>query len=164
MQVQVGTVINGKITGITGFGAFVELEGGGNGLVHISEVASEYVDDINNHLSVGQEVKVKVVNVEGNGKISLSIKKAAEVKKPDGGGPSGGRPGGGKSGGRPGGGRPSAGGNASAAFRPAAPQNPAEMSFEDKLLKFKQDSDEKMLSLKRSSDGKRGSGGYRRTY
>src|SRR5699024_11849006 len=70
--------LQGKVTGITNFGAFVELEKGKTGLVHISEVADTYVKDINEHLTVGDEIKVKVINVEDDGKIGLSIKKAKD--------------------------------------------------------------------------------------
>lgn len=77
MSFEVGAILEGKVTGITKFGAFVGLEGGKSGLVHISEVANAYVSDINEFLSVGQQVKVKVVSVAADGKISLSIKKAA---------------------------------------------------------------------------------------
>ncbi|MBQ2890739.1 MAG: S1 RNA-binding domain-containing protein, partial [Clostridia bacterium] len=75
MQLEIGSIQNGKVTGVVAFGAFVELPDGQTGLVHISEVASEFVDDVSKFLKVGQEVKVKVVSVE-NGKIGLSIKKA----------------------------------------------------------------------------------------
>ncbi|WP_163972099.1 S1 domain-containing RNA-binding protein [Oceanobacillus halotolerans] len=78
MSIEVGSKLQGKVTGITNFGAFVEIEKGKTGLVHISEVADNYVKDINEHLSVGEEVKVKVINVEKDGKIGLSIKKAKE--------------------------------------------------------------------------------------
>ena len=79
MSLEVGAILEGKVTGITKFGAFVGLEGGKSGLVHISEVANAYVSDINEFLSVGQQVKVKVVSIAPDGKISLSIKKAAET-------------------------------------------------------------------------------------
>lgn len=78
MQFEVGSILTGKVTGITKFGAFVELEGGKTGMVHISEVAATYVKEITDHLSVGQEVKVKVLTIGEDGKISLSIKKAVE--------------------------------------------------------------------------------------
>ena len=76
MALEVGQIVEGKISGITGFGAFVDFPGGETGLVHISEVARDYGKDINEHLSVGQEVKVKVLSMDEKGKISLSIKKA----------------------------------------------------------------------------------------
>ena len=77
MVVEVGSKVQGKVTGITNFGAFVELPEGVTGLVHISEVADSYVKDVNDHLKVGDQVEVKVIS-EKEGKISLSIKKAIE--------------------------------------------------------------------------------------
>lgn len=78
MSIEVGNKLQGKISGITNFGAFVELEGGKTGLVHISEVADNYVKDINDILTVGDEVTVKVMNVGDDGKIGLSIRKAVD--------------------------------------------------------------------------------------
>ena len=78
MSIEVGNKLQGKVTGITKFGAFVELAEGSTGLVHISEVADKYVKDINDHLKVGDVVEVKVINVEKDGKIGLSIKKAID--------------------------------------------------------------------------------------
>src|SRR5699024_12783863 len=78
MSIEVGSKLQGKVTGITNFGAFVELEKGKTGLVHISEGADTYVKDINEHLNVGDEIKVKVINVEDDGEIGLSIKKAKD--------------------------------------------------------------------------------------
>lgn len=79
MQTTVGAVVDGKVTGITKFGAFVALEGGGSGLVHISEVANTYVNDISDYLTVGQAVKVRVMSIGEGGKINLSLKRAAEA-------------------------------------------------------------------------------------
>ena len=76
MDVQIGEIYEGKVTGITNFGAFVMLSVGKSGMVHISEIANTYVDDINKHLTEGQSVKVRVVAVDANGRINLSIKKA----------------------------------------------------------------------------------------
>ncbi len=76
MQLEVGTVLEGKVTGILKFGAFVDLGNGKSGMVHISEVANTYVNDINEHLKEGQIVKVKIVSIAEDGKIALSIKKA----------------------------------------------------------------------------------------
>ncbi len=77
MQPEVGAVLEGKVSGITKFGAFVNLTGGGSGLVHISEIANAYVNDVSEFLSVGQTVKVKVIGINGD-KINLSIKRAEE--------------------------------------------------------------------------------------
>ena len=77
MQPEVGAVLEGKVSGITKFGAFVNLPGGGSGLVHISEIANAYVSDVSQYVSVGQTVKVKVIGINGD-KINLSIKRAEE--------------------------------------------------------------------------------------
>ncbi|MFY0545797.1 S1 RNA-binding domain-containing protein [Brevibacillus sp. H7] len=77
MGVEVGSKLEGKVTGITKFGAFVELPGGVTGLVHISEIADTYVKDIHDHLKIGDIVTVKVLNIR-EGKIGLSIKKTVE--------------------------------------------------------------------------------------
>ena len=97
MSIEVDSKLQGKVTGITNFGAFVELPNGSTGLVHISEVADSYVKDINEHFKVGDMVEVKVMNVGADGKIGLSIRRAKpESERPQ--RPQ--RP-------RPGGGRPS---------------------------------------------------------
>lgn len=76
MSIAVGSVLEGVVTGITKFGAFVELPGGVTGLVHISEVADAYVKDVKDYLKETDRVKVKVINVDAQGKIGLSIKQA----------------------------------------------------------------------------------------
>jgi len=81
MPVQVGAIVEGIVSGITNFGAFVDIEKGKTGLVHISEVADEYVKNIHDYLKNRQKVKVKILSIESNGKISLSIKQAALPKK-----------------------------------------------------------------------------------
>ena len=83
MQLEVGSIVEGKVTGFTSFGAFVDLDGGKKGMVHISEVATEFVKDIKDHLKVGQQVKVKILSIADDGKISLSIRKAVEQPKTD---------------------------------------------------------------------------------
>ncbi len=139
---EIGEIVEGKVVNIMPFGAFVEIEKGKSGLVHISEVASDYVKDINDYLKVGDRVKVKVISVDPAGKISLSIKKAAAPPKEK---------------------KPVSGEKHK--IRPASVdwfnKPNTEMSFEDKLSRFKSDSDEKMQALKRSMDSKR-SGGYKR--
>lgn len=79
MSIEVGSIVEGRVTGITNFGAFVELAEGKTGLVHISEVADTYVHDINEYLKPDDIVKVKVLNVR-DGKIGLSIR---QVNNPD---------------------------------------------------------------------------------
>ncbi len=80
MDLAVGEVLEGKVTGITKFGAFVLLPGGKSGLVHISEVANAFVSDVHEHVQIGQTVKVKVLSVSDEGKINLSIKRVAETE------------------------------------------------------------------------------------
>lgn len=138
MQVEVGAVFEGKVTGITKFGAFVEMPDGKNGMVHISEVASTYVKEIRDHVTEGQMVKVKVLSINEEGKVSLSMKRAAPPPPRRESRPravQAHRPGGFEW--QPSGGN--AGGN-----------------FEDMMSKFKQASDEKISDLKRSMDGKHG--------
>ncbi len=138
MQVEIGSVVDGKVTGIKNFGAFVKLPTGETGMVHISEVASAFVNDINDFLTVGQDVKVKVLGENDKGKISLSIKQAQPAESQ-----------------RPAEQKPQP--------KPQNRRNPhpqvwqgvkqtdtANMSFEDMLAAFKKTSDEKMSDLKRS--------------
>ena len=80
--IEVGSVLEGKITGITKFGAFVTLPEGRSGLVHISEISNTYVNDVHDHVQLGQSVTVRVLNVAPDGKINLSIKRAAEAPAP----------------------------------------------------------------------------------
>lgn len=151
MQIEEGAILNGKVTGLTDFGAFVELEGGKTGMIHISEVASNYVKDIKDHLSVGQEVKTKIISVSPEGKISLSIKRLEEQPKEQ-------RP---QRPQKPRGERRSSP-NVWNGQKSNAPAEGEKQSFEDMMARFKQVSDEKMTDLKRASDSKRGSGGYSR--
>ncbi len=121
MPLKQGTTVEGKVKSVAPFGAFVELEGGSVGLVHISEVSLDYVQNINDYLKPGDIVKVRVVSVDEKGKINLSIKKVLEEEKKK-------------------------------SSRPAdidwSKKANTSMSFEDMLSKFKQESDEKMSSLK----------------
>lgn len=147
MGIEVGSILEGKVTGITNFGAFVALPGNRSGLVHISEIAYSYVNDVHDHLSEGQEVKVKVIGVDANNRINLSIKQAAppppRPERPS--GPRSGAP-------NP---RPRSEGEHRPARRPAQgrsfvpepaqPRGPA--SFEDQLKQFMASSDSKLSEL-----------------
>ena len=77
-MVEVGNIVEGKVVGITKFGAFVELEDGKKGLVHISEISNHFVKDVNEYLKVNDQVRVKVIGIAPDGKIDLSIKKVNE--------------------------------------------------------------------------------------
>lgn len=81
MQLNIGDIVEGKITGIKEYGLFVDLGEGKSGMVHISEVACTYVSNIKEFVQEGQTVKMKVLNITEEGKISLSIKKAIEADK-----------------------------------------------------------------------------------
>ena len=78
MALEIGSVVEGKVTSIAKFGAFVLLPEGKSGLVHISEIANAFVSDVGEFVQVGQSVKVRVLNISEDGKINLSIKRAEE--------------------------------------------------------------------------------------
>ena len=145
MEFGVGLVLEGKVSSITKFGAFVTLPDGRSGLVHISEVAHSYVNDIRDHLTEGQTVKVKVISIDEANRINLSIKKAMDPP-PRPAGRTGGYKAGGQGGSRQGG--------RSFGPRPSAPKEPA--TFEDRLKQFMADSDSRQSDLNRYND-RRGS-------
>lgn len=151
MELTVGQIVEGKITGITNFGVFVDLGNSVTGMVHISEVAATFVSEIRDHVSVNDVVKMKVLTIGEDGKISLSIKRAAEKPQRD-----------------------------TASARPASRQRERHasgpdssyvwtatksesQSFEDMMNRFKQSSEEKFSDLKRKNPDarrvKRGAGG-----
>lgn len=143
MELQVGSILEGKVTSITKFGAFVALGNGKSGLVHISEIANTFVNDVHDFLQEGQAVKVLVLSAE-NGKINLSIKRALPKPEHPARGPRPAGHSGAESGGR-------------AAPRPQQPLPPSgDQSFEDKLKQFLSSSEGKMADLNRSLDGRRG--------
>ncbi|MDY0235858.1 MAG: S1 RNA-binding domain-containing protein [Gudongella sp.] len=76
MSVSVGEIVEGTVTGITNFGAFVQLPEGKSGLVHISEVSHDYVEKVSDYLKKDQKIKVKVLSISADGKISLSVRQA----------------------------------------------------------------------------------------
>ena len=145
MQIDIGSVHEGTVTGLTKFGAFVKLENGASGMVHISEVSNDFVNEISDHLAEGDKVKVKVIEINEKGKISLSIKKA--LPKPE----------------KPKAPKPKKENNSNRGWKGAPQQeSSAPMSFEDMMAKFKAQSEDKMSDLKRSSDKRGGNTGYRR--
>lgn len=143
-MVEVGAILEGKVTGLTNFGAFVTLPGNVTGMVHISEVSTSYVNDIHDFLQEGQTVKVKVLDVTEQGKVSLSIKKTLPPPEH----PQGDRP-------------PRR--NGQQGRRNGTPNvwkgndthREEPQSFEDMMARFKQVSDEKISDLKRANDGGR---------
>lgn len=132
MTLQVGNVLEGKVVNITNFGAFVEVSGK-TGLVHISEVSDTYVKDIRKHLKEQDKVKVKVIAIDENGKISLSIRQAFPKKSS----------------------RPAE------IDWDGERRKASNLSFEERLAKFLKESEERFQDLKKSQDSKR-SGGYSR--
>lgn len=140
MQLQVGMVTEGKVTGITKFGAFVALSEGKSGLVHISEIANTFVNDVHDYVQDGQTVKVKVIGISPDGKINLSIKKAEEQPRPERRPP---RPQSQQQPRQPYGSRQP---------MPRANGPTGDASFEDKLKQFMQESDSRMADNKMYSD------------
>ena len=143
MQLEIGSIYSGKISSITDFGAFVTLENGKTGMVHISEVSNSYVKSIRDILTENQDVKVKLISISEEGKISLSISQAMSDDK----------------------------NNQKKPLVRKSPRKPnnvwqgqknneqkEELSFEDMMARFKKVSDEKMTDLKRSKESKHGSG------
>ncbi|PTH18089.1 S1 domain-containing RNA-binding protein [Staphylococcus auricularis] len=130
MSIEVGNKLKGKVAGIKKFGAFVELPEGKSGLVHISEVADKYVENVEDHLSVGDEVEVKVLSIADDGKISLSIKKAKDRPRKS---------------------------NHKPNHRQDKPED-----FEKKLSNFLKDSEDKLTTIKRQTESRRGGRGSRR--
>ena len=138
MELAVGSIVTGKVTTITKFGAFIALPGGKSGLVHISEVAPTFVNDVHDFLAEGQEVSVKILAITPEGKINLSVKQT--LPKPE---------------------RPERLTRREPAPRRATqpapvPAEPAEQTFEDKLKQFMSVSDSKQSELNRYMAGKRG--------
>ncbi|MBR2043978.1 MAG: S1 RNA-binding domain-containing protein [Clostridia bacterium] len=148
MQIEVGQIVEGKITGITNFGVFVDLGDNKSGMVHISEVARSYVTDIREFVKENDVVKMKVLSVGDDGKISLSIKRAQEEPKKERFEKKQGAPA-----------REPAKIDSSYTWAPKK-QEPA--SFEEMMNRFKQTSDEKFSDLKRKNPetrrSKRGAG------
>lgn len=172
MAIEVGNVFEGRVTGVKPFGAFVALPEGRVGMVHISEVSNEYVQDINTVLHDGDTVKVQVIQVAPDGKIALSIKRllprpARTDRGPRPGGPRSGAPReGGHFGSSRGGGRPPREGGRGPAheaaprvWQPKAPARSDNLSFEDMMSRFKSQSEEKMADLDHETNNRRG-GGY----
>src|SRR5699024_719582 len=126
MTTEEDSKVEGKDTGIRNFGAFIELEKNTTGLVHISEVADSYGKDINEYLQVGETVTVKVINVEKDGKIGMSIKKAVE--------------------------------------KPTRQKSSRERTenFESKINDFLKDSEDRLSTLKKQTETKRGGRGAKR--
>ena len=163
MSIEVGNILPGKVTGITNFGAFVDLGNRKTGLVHISEVSNSYIKDIKDVLTVGDEVQVKVMEISGDGKVSLSIRRASAdfseetveeklkfqksaprnqegqgFKKPY-------------------------SAKSAPAFEKKSPSQAKVNDFDAMMSSFLKDSEDRLTSLKRNIEGKRGGRGGRRS-
>lgn len=156
MQFTVGSVVEGKVSKIMDFGAFVEIDGGGSGMVHISEIANSYIKNINDHLKIGDRVKAKVVAINENNKIALSIKALLPAEE---------KPrfnrkdaaSGGKSAHKN-----NRSGNNTYVYTPKSSDPPSTGdSFEDMMNRFKKSSDDRMSDLSRVIDTRRGSNNRR---
>ena len=132
MSIEICSRLEGKVTGITNFGAFIELPNGETGLVNISEIADKYVKDVNEFLKINDSVSVRVLNVEKDGKIGLSLKAEPEAKRP------------------------------ARERQMKSPRKQMSETFDDKLSKFLKDSEERLSSLRKNTDSKRGGRGARR--
>lgn len=143
MSLEVGQKVEGKITGLAKFGAFIDLGGNKTGLVHISEVSDKFVEDINEELSVGQIVTVEVLTIGDDGKIALSMRdkekeaqqkkeerKSAPVRKPS--------------------------------SRPSQPRQNSSRNFDSLMDDFLKDSETRLSSLRKNTESKRGGRGGRR--
>ncbi|PKM62589.1 MAG: RNA-binding protein S1 [Firmicutes bacterium HGW-Firmicutes-21] len=129
MQLEIDSVVKGRVSGITNFGAFIALEGGKTGLVHISEISKDFVNDINAFLKPDQEVEAVVLSVDDKGRIALSLRRMSEHNKVK---------------------------NDSSPAEFFSKQEPAAQNFEDMMHKFKTSSEEKMSDIKKGVQAKRG--------
>ncbi|MBF8808650.1 MAG: RNA-binding protein S1 [Enterococcus lacertideformus] len=157
MSIEVGAKLQGKVSGITNFGAFIYLGAGKTGLVHISEVSNGYIKDIHDVLSVGDEATVKVISINDDGKIGLSIRQTQEKpvestesdddKRPK------------KYQQRDTRGRAPQ----KKTFSRSQSSNNHKEDFDSLMSSFLKDSDDRLTSLKRNTEGKRGGRGGRRS-
>jgi S1 RNA binding domain protein len=135
MTLEIGSIVEGTVTGITNFGAFIELPNGKTGLVHISEVADTFVEDVRQFLRERDRIQVKILGLNEKGKYDLSIKQVPQ--KDDAPAP------------------PPEYHHREKRHRTSSSEG---VTFEDKLTKFLKESEERLLDLKRNTEAKRGRG------
>ncbi|UDM31915.1 S1 domain-containing RNA-binding protein [Lentilactobacillus laojiaonis] len=154
MAIEVGQKVNGKVSGITNFGAFVDLGNDKTGLVHISEVSDGFVKDIHDVLKVGDDVVVKVLKVDDK-KISLSIRKASDRPKPK------------DQDSNHHGGHATRNHDSNRHYQGNANSNRRSVkktaSFDDLMSGFLKDSEDRLSTLRKNTEGKRGGRGGRRS-
>lgn len=150
MSLDIGSVVQGTVVGITNFGAFIELPDGATGLVHISEISNEYVKKVQDFLTRDDKVEVKIIGKNKKGKYDLSIKQVKtpveekpKVKSPR---------------------KSKYHRDNSRKFepKPAVQQSHKSSTFEDKLAQFLKDSEQKQLDIKKKSEPKRKKGRFNR--
>ena len=124
MELSVGQIVDGEVSNIMKFGAFVDLADNKSGLVHISEISDDYVEKVSDFLEKGQKVKVKVLSIDDSGKIALSLKDAKEKKKVE------------------------------ETDCPKEEKQEKDLSFEDKIAKFLKDSNEKLEKARSRQNSK----------
>lgn len=124
MELSVGQIVDGEVSNIMKFGAFVDLADNKSGLVHISEISDDYVEKVSDFLEKGQKVKVKVLSIDDSGKIALSLKDAKEKKKVE------------------------------ETDFPKEKKQEKDLSFEDKIAKFLKDSNEKLEKARSRQNSK----------
>lgn len=141
MAIEVGAKVSGKVSGITNFGAFVDLDDNQTGLVHISQISDKYIKDVHDVLAVGDTVTAKVTRVGDDGKIALSMKAAAPHEQEE-------------------------------EHSSHHPENKHHFhhghghqheDFNDMLAGYLKESESRLSTLKRQTDGKRGGRGGRRS-
>ncbi|UQS85012.1 S1 domain-containing RNA-binding protein [Apilactobacillus apisilvae] len=152
MAIEVGSKISGKVSGITNFGAFVDLGDHKTGLVHISEISDSYIKDIKDVLKVGDEVQVKVLKIGDDGKIALSIRKAKpeSERKPE------------HHSNNHGNSKHEFGHNNNHRHNNDNHKN-KKASFDDLMNNFIKDSESRLATIKKNTEGKRGGRGGRRS-
>lgn len=124
MELSVGQIVDGEVSNIMKFGAFIDLADNKSGLVHISEISDDYVEKVSDFLEKGQKVKVKILSIDDSGKIALSLKGAKEKKKVE------------------------------KTDFPKEKKQEKDLSFEDKIAKFLKDSNEKLEKARSRQNSK----------
>lgn len=124
MELSVGQIVDGEVSNIMKFGAFIDLADNKSGLVHISEISDDYVEKVSDFLEKGQKIKVKILSIDETGKIALSLKDAKEKKKVE------------------------------KTDFPKEKKQEKDLSFEDKIAKFLKDSNEKLEKARSRQNSK----------
>ncbi|MBG9984509.1 RNA-binding protein S1 [Aerococcaceae bacterium DSM 111022] len=155
MSIEVGQKVEGTVSSVKNFGAFVNLENNQSGMIHISEVSDGFIKDINDYLTAGDTVTVKVIKITDDGKINLSLRQAnesatpKETKHQTQEKPSFQK-------------KPAFKQQSKPAYKPAAKESNDTDDFDKMMSRFLKDSEDNLSSLRRNTEGKRGGRGGRR--